>query len=67
MKEDDFNENEAFEEIYTEEYCDDPYDNSDLENEEEYIRMLAENGEGLLMEEDAIINDEIIDEFTDNI
>ena len=67
MREEDFEEEDRdlLEEEFMEEYCDDPYEDSDLENEEEYIRMLAERGEGLLMseDEDIVIDDEMIDEF----
>lgn len=67
MREEDFEEEDRdlLEEEFMEEYCDDPYDDSEPENEEEYIRMLAERGEGLLMGEDEyiVIDDEMIDEF----
>lgn len=54
--------NEEFDEESLEEYCDDPSNDFHFENEEEYTRMLAESGEGLLMEENEdmpLIDDDI--------
>lgn len=60
MREDDFEE--ELDDELLEEYCDDPSNDYDIENEEEYIAMLAENGEGLLMgeeDEEPLLDEDI--------
>ncbi|MCK9441170.1 MAG: hypothetical protein M0Q13_07095 [Methanothrix sp.] len=65
MKEEDFEEDGGlFEEEFVENYSND----LDIENEEEYLRMLAENGEGLLMgEDDEAVLDDSDNDIVDDI